>query len=149
MSKRFKHDIQILGHCAAPTGVALRPWISADFATIQLLSSAEGWTTLVNRPADSLLSWQAAWPTIIAEADGQIAGFLRALSDGVVTTYIAELLVAPAWRGNGLGRALLDACHALVPGTRFYLLAMPEALDFYMYTGFRAFPGFRRVMSME
>jgi ribosomal protein S18 acetylase RimI-like enzyme len=52
-----------------------------------------------------------------------VVGFLRTLSDGAVTTYVAGLLVAPAWRGRGLGRTLLDACQALVPTTRLDLLA--------------------------
>jgi ribosomal protein S18 acetylase RimI-like enzyme len=97
-----------------PPGVTLRPWNAADFPAIQALSAAEGWTTPAERPEASLASWKAANPAIVAEADGEIIGFLRALSDGAVTTYVAELLVAPAWRGRGLGRALLDACQALV-----------------------------------
>jgi GNAT superfamily N-acetyltransferase len=127
-----------------PPGVTLRPWNAADFPAIQALSAAGGWTTPAERPEASLASWKAANPAIVAEADGEIIGFLRALSDGAVTTYVAELLVAPAWRGRGLGRALLDACQALVPTTRLDLLAEATASDFYGRVGFRPFAGFRR-----
>jgi GNAT superfamily N-acetyltransferase len=129
---------------AVPSGISLRPWNAADFAAIQALSAAEGWTTPAERPDASLASWHAAWPAIIAEADGRVVGFLRALSDGAVTTFVAELLVAPSWRGRGLGRALLDACQALAPTTRLDLLAEPAAAEFYTQVGFRAFAGFRR-----
>lgn len=134
----------VLRGIAVPNGVSLRPWGAADFPAIQALSAAEGWTTPAERPDASLASWQAAWPAIVAEADGRIVGFLRALSDGAVTTFVAELLVAPSWRGRGLGRSLLDACQALAPTTRLDLLAEPAAAEFYTQVGFRAFAGFRR-----
>jgi GNAT superfamily N-acetyltransferase len=124
--------------------VTLWPWADADCAAIRELSAAEGWPTPTTRPEADLASWRAAWPAIIAEADGEVVGFLRALSDGAVTTYVAELLVAPAWRGRGLGRALLDACQALAPTTRLDLLAKPAATRFYERVAFRSFPGFRR-----
>jgi 8-oxo-dGTP pyrophosphatase MutT (NUDIX family) len=116
-------DALALHACPAPAGVTLRPWAEGDRTAIRELSAAEGWPTPTARPEADLASWRAAWPAIIAEADGEVVGFLRALSDGAVTTYVAGLLVAPAWRGRGLGRTLLDACQALVPTTRLDLLA--------------------------
>jgi GNAT superfamily N-acetyltransferase len=110
---------------------------------IAVLSTAEEWSTPRERPAASLASWQAAWPAV-AEYEGELVGFLRALSDGAVSTYVAEVLVAPHWRGRGLGRALLDACQQLVPTTRLDLLAIPAAVAFYERAGFTAFAGFRR-----
>jgi GNAT superfamily N-acetyltransferase len=144
MSDQFHRDTQTLRGCAAPGEAILRLWDEADFPAIQSLSAAEGWSTPTKRPAESLVSWRASWPAIIAEDEDEVVGFLRALSDGAVTTYVAGLLVIPAWRGRGLGRALLDACQALAPTTRLDLLAEPEAIDFYTHTGFRPFAGFRR-----
>jgi 8-oxo-dGTP pyrophosphatase MutT (NUDIX family)/GNAT superfamily N-acetyltransferase len=137
-------DTLALRACPAPAGVTLRPWAEGDCAAIRELSAAEGWQTPTTRPEADLASWRAAWPAIIAEADGEVVGFLRALSDGAVTTYVAGLLVAPSWRGRGLGCALLDACQALAPTTRLDLLAEPAAARFYAQADFRALPGFRR-----
>jgi GNAT superfamily N-acetyltransferase len=128
----------------APPGVRLRPWAEGDMPAITRLSDAEGWPTPAERPEASLASWRAAWPAVVAEHDAELIGFLRALSDGAVSTYVAELLVAPAWRGRGLGRLLLDACQRLVPTTRLDLLALPEAAAFYRRAGFRPLAGFRR-----
>lgn len=138
-------DHAVLRDVAAPAGVVLRPWVEDDFPAIQLLSAAEGWTTPTERPEASLTSWHAAWPALVAVADGEVIGFLRAVSDGAVSTYVGEVLTVPAWRGRGLGAALLDACHALAPVTRLDLLAVPEAAAFYEHVGFRPFAGFRRL----
>jgi ADP-ribose pyrophosphatase YjhB (NUDIX family) len=137
-------DWAALGDCRAPAGVSLRPWDSADSAAITALSTAEGWLTAAERPEEHLVSWRSAWPALVAVADGVVIGFLRAVSDGAVTTYVAGLLVAPEWRGRGVGGALLDACQALAPSTRLDLLAEPDAVAFYGRAGFRAYAGFRR-----
>jgi GNAT superfamily N-acetyltransferase len=71
-------------------------------------------------------------------------GFVRALTDGEVTMYIAELFVSPDWRGQRIGRALLDTCHLLYPHTRLDLLSTEAADQFYESNGFRRFQGFRK-----
>lgn len=134
----------ILKDISLPTGITVRPWTEADFPAIQALSSAEGWTTPESRPAEALKAWQNSWPALVMTADAGIIGFLRALSDGEVTTYIAEVLVAPAWRGQGLGTLLLEICHQLVPNTRFDLLSVEKSVSFYKTHGFRDFWGFRK-----
>ena len=135
---------EAMARLVLPAGVDIRAWREADFPSIQRLSRAEGWTTAVSRPADALAAWQRSWPALVATAGDEPAGFVRALTDGAVTTYVAELLVAPAWRGRGLGRALLRACHALCPSTRLDLLSAETAHGFYTALGFRGYPGFRQ-----
>lgn len=133
---------------ALPPGVTIRPWTDADFAAIQRLSDAESWPTPRERPAAALLAWQHSWPALVATAGTAagtvVVGFLRALSDGAVTTYVAEILVAPAWRAHGVGAALLAMCHALAPDTRLDLLSTTGTAQFYVAHGFRRFPGFRK-----
>ena len=134
---------EAVARLALPAGVDIRAWREADFPSIQRLSRAEGWTTAVSRPADALAAWRRSWPALVATAGDEPVGFVRALTDGAVTTYIAELLVAPAWRGRGLGRGLLRACHALCPSTRLDLLSAETAGGFYAALGFHGYPGFR------
>ena len=133
-----------LAELALPPGITIRAWAEADFPAIQRLSSAEGWPTPTARPEEALESWRNAWATLVVICAGEIVGFVRALTDGEVTMYIAELLVAPEWRGRGLGRALLDACHLLFPHTRLDLLSTEAADQFYEADGFRRFQGFRK-----
>jgi GNAT superfamily N-acetyltransferase len=133
-----------LAELALPAGIAIRAWAEADFPAIQRLSSAEGWPTPTARPEEALVSWRNAWPTLVALREGEMVGFVRALTDGEVTMYIAELLVAPEWRGRGVGRALLHACHLLFPHSRLDLLSTESADRFYEANGFRRFQGFRK-----
>jgi GNAT superfamily N-acetyltransferase len=134
----------VLTELVLPVGIAIRSWAEADFPAIQRLSSAEGWPTPAARPDEALVSWRNAWPTLVILHGEEVVGFVRALTDGEVSMYIAELLVAPEWRGHGLGRALLDACHLLFPRTRLDLLSTADADQFYEAGGFRRFQGFRK-----
>ena len=127
-----------------PSGIIIRVWRESDFATIQQLSSAEGWPTPQNRSGEALAAWRQSWPALVATEGEEVIGFLRALTDDAVTTYIAEILVAPRWRRQGIGHALVEACHNLCPSTRLDLLSAGVADGFYQATGFRRFQGFRK-----
>jgi predicted N-acetyltransferase YhbS len=127
-----------------PPKVAVREWTEPDFPAIQQLSQAEGWSTPAEHPHAALAAWHHSWPTLVAVEADTVIGFLRAITDGTLTTYVAEVLVAPHWRGQGIGLALLDACQRLLPGTRLDLLATTHSAAFYERHGFRPFSGFRR-----
>jgi ribosomal protein S18 acetylase RimI-like enzyme len=92
-----------------------------------------------------LVAWENSWPTLVAvDTDGKLAGFLRAITDTQVTTYLCELLVGREFRRLGLGRLLIDVCQGLVPKTRLDLLSTGEADDFYRAIDCADFQGFRR-----
>lgn len=135
---------QLSDSAGLPSGVIIRPWIEADFPSIQRLSRAEGWTTSLDRPRDAIQSWHNSWPALVAVADDAPIGFIRAVTDGSVTTYVAELLVAPEWRGRGVGTVLLGISQRLCEGTRIDLLAIGESRGFYERLSFRRFSGYRR-----
>ena len=66
-----------------------------------------------------------------------VVGFVRGLTDGAITLFIAEMAVDVRLRGRGIGHALLDVCHYLYPTTRLDLLAADDARAFYKACGFR------------
>ena len=121
-----------------PPGLHLRCWTDADFPAVERLSTLQGWPTPHNRPEEALLAWQHSWPSLVVTEGEAIVGFVRGITDGEITTYIAELLVAPDHRGDGIGRLLLDACHALFPHTRLDLISLEESTPFYRAIGFRS-----------
>lgn len=135
---------QVTKSVGLPLDVEIRPWNEDDFPAIQHLSRAEGWPSPVDRPADAIRAWRGSWPALVAVHDGVVVGFLRAVSDGAVTTYVAEILVGPEWRGCRVGVALLAVAQHLCAGTRLDLLATGQSRTFYDRVGFRAFPGYRR-----
>lgn len=132
------------GEPQPPPGITIRPFAEADFAAIQRLSAAEGWPTPVERPREALAAWQRSFPALVAVEGEQVIGFLRALSDCTVTTYVCELLVALKYRNRGIGHVLLEECRCQVPATRLDLLSTSAADGFYEAQGFRRFQGFRK-----
>lgn len=135
---------QVLQTVKPPEGVEIRPWQESDFTAIQALSRLEGWPTPVDRPNEALLGWCNSFPALVAVARGTIIGFARSVSDGFITTYVAEILVAEEWRGRGIASILLYVTQLLCPGTRLDLLATNQSRLFYERAGFRPFPGYRR-----
>jgi GNAT superfamily N-acetyltransferase len=133
-----------LAQMALPPGITIRAWTAADFAGIQKLSKLAGWSTPYERPTDALNAWCHSWPTFVATENAEMIGFFRALTDGHVTTYIAEILVVKSWQRRGVGQAFLELCHHLYPSTRFDLLSTEGAHSFYQACGFRPFQGFRK-----
>jgi GNAT superfamily N-acetyltransferase len=133
-AKEHQQQLTIaLAQVTLPPWITIRAWTTPDFPTIQQISSSEGWTSPLQRPADLLLAWQQSWPALVAV----IIGFVRGLTDGAMTMYIAEMAVDARQRGHGIGRALLDVCHHLYPTTRLDLLAVDDVCTFYEACGFK------------
>lgn len=72
---------------------------------------------------------------LAVQTDGTPVGCARLLPDG----HIGRMAVLPAWRGQGIGRALLEAAlsHARANGVRIARLsAQIHAAGFYRRAGF-------------
>lgn len=126
------------------SGIQLRLFQKEDFKEIQRLFEQEGWTTPLKRPEEALSAWQNSWPALVAVDGEKIIGAVRALSDGQITTYVAELIVDKEYRGKGIGKAMLNGCHSLYPNARIEVLSSPSSKRFYKDFGFREFVGFRK-----
>ena len=135
----------ILARFNVPASFSIRAWSPSYFDAMCTLSSAEGWTTPELRPKETLVAWEHSWPTlVVVDTDGKLVGFLRAITDTQITTYLCEVLVAREFRQLGLGKLLIDVCQSLVPTTRLDLLSTDEADDFYRAIDCVNFQGFRR-----
>ncbi len=58
-------------------------------------------------PETFLRLLRGSYRVVLAMHDGQVIGFVQAISDGVLTAYIPLLEVLPEWQGRGVGRALM------------------------------------------
>lgn len=135
----------VLARFDIPASFSIRAWSPNYFDAMRALSSAEGWTTPELRPKETLVAWEHSWPTLVAvDTDGKLVGFLRAITDTQITTYLCELLIVREFRRLGLGGLLIDVCQGLVPTTRLDLLSTDEADNFYRAIDCADFPGFRR-----
>lgn len=73
---------------------------------------------------------------VTAREDGRLVGFLRGLSDFCYRCFIADLAVAKAYQGKGIGRKILQFTRDLAPDARLFLFAAEDAEPFYQKLGF-------------
>ena len=71
----------------------------------------------------------------LAEVDGQFAGYARALSDGVLVTYLVEVAVLPAFRRRGVGGTLIRSCVEAFRHTAVYADASPAVVGLHTRYG--------------
>lgn len=69
---------------------------------------------------------------------GAMVGFARVVTDKAVFAYLADVYVAPARRGEGLSRRLMEAivAHPDLQGLRRFMLATRDAHGLYAQFGF-------------
>lgn len=79
----------------------IRPIRPDELEAARALLSACGWTKKVEDPEAFAASVRASQIALVAEVNGQVVGFLRAITDGVFNGYISMVAVAPQRR---LGR---------------------------------------------
>ncbi|TWT06365.1 GNAT family N-acetyltransferase [Planococcus sp. CPCC 101016] len=124
----------------------IRPYREDDFPAIQQLNRQEQWNNLVAKEQDTKQAWANSTIAVVAEMDGQVAGYLRGLTDGFISLYICELLINQHYRQTGLGKQLMHHVHSLYPKTRIELLASSTSRTFYEAQGYRSFYGFRKTI---
>jgi GNAT superfamily N-acetyltransferase len=86
---------------------------------------------------------------LVEEESGALAGFVRVITDFVFKGLVLDVIVAPPWRGKGLGQRLLDAVvehPRLKPVCHLELYCRPELVPFYKRWGFTTELGELRFM---
>mgnify|MGYP001038712361 CR=1 FL=1 len=86
----------------------IREFTASDLDAVYRLLAANGWSHRI--PDEAFLARliaasEHAW---VAVLDGEIAGFARALTDGLSNGYLSMVVVAAPFRGRGIGRALVE-----------------------------------------
>ena len=87
----------------------IRPIQPGEVEAARALLVAAGWVRKVSDPAAFRELLSRSQVALVAVADGQVTGFLRAITDGMTNGYISMVVVAAAHRNRGIGRALVRA----------------------------------------
>lgn len=131
-----EHLDTILSTLNIPPSLHIRYWRENDLLAINHLLELQGWPLYPN-PEEV---WKHSCPTIVAEKDEQLVGYVRGLTDKSVIMHIADLVVDANYRRLGIGRLLIEACHLLYPTTIVNLIAEKPAIPFYEAIGFEQRP---------
>lgn len=122
-----------------PEGASLHAWLDGSAAS-EAAAMLDGtyWNDLFSREELTRAHrGSEAWVGARDEA-GRLVATARAITDGAKNGWVYDVCVAPAWRGRGLGKAvvglLLD--HPLVRGVRRVFLGTRDAQGLYAGFGF-------------
>lgn len=109
------------------------------------LRRSVGWRVIEERQARAGL--QNARYLLTAVEAGETVGMLRVIGDGGYIFYIADVIVLPAFQGQGIGRAMVERALALIRGSLeagqcafVNLMANQNKERFYAHFGFEARP---------
>jgi ribosomal protein S18 acetylase RimI-like enzyme len=80
---------------------------SREIESARLLLQNASWGKRVSDPVVFRELVARSQVALVAVLEGEVVGFLRALTDGLFNGYISMVVVAPEHRGKGIGTALV------------------------------------------
>ncbi len=117
-----------------------------DVARVAALRDACGFAA---RSAEEIAQQLVGARWVVSAWDGpNLIGMARAISDGITNAYVSSVMVAEAWRGKGIGRALMRRMMDGRPSTmRWVLHSRESSVEFYRALGFVPASGMMRASS--
>lgn len=113
---------------------------TSEIQAVHELLAANGWSHRVGSLSQFTALLASSQRAIVALApNGQVVGFARAITDGLSNGYLSMVIVAPEFRRQGIGRALVAQATAGAPSVTWVLRAgRGGASEFFARVGFRA-----------
>ena len=101
------------------------------------LLATSGWERRIGDQGQFASLVEASQVAEVAVVQGQVVGFVRAITDGLSNGYLSMVVVAPGHRGQGIGRRLVERAMGSDPRITWVLRAGREgAAGFFAKLGF-------------
>ena len=81
---------------------------ASELSSVHELLAANGWRERIGSVQQFASLVEASQVADVAVVEGQVVGFVRAITDGQSNGYLSMLVVAPTHRGRGIGRQLVE-----------------------------------------
>ena len=108
---------------------------------VELYKAGGWWKDSYNSSGiKTLIEGSFAFAAVVNKTSGKAVGMGRIISDGVSDAYIQDLVILQEYRGQGLGKKLVNALleHCLSKGLIWIgLIAEPGQDEFYLPLGFK------------
>jgi len=117
----------------------VRSITTSDFQAVHHLLVTSGWAHRVGDLNNLSQLISASQRAVVAEADDEIVGFARAITDGISNGYVSMVVVAEQHRRRGIGKALVEGLIESEPDITWVLRAgRTGAAEFFAKLGFNA-----------
>lgn len=106
-----------------------------EAAVMQMIADEDGWDYA---NADMYENYTQALEmsiTYIAIIDEQVCGYSRSIDDCGFYIYVCDLLVKPEFRGNGIGKKLMEYIYGDYPTYTIYVMSGVD--EYYEKTGYK------------
>lgn len=110
--------------------MTIRRYQSGDFDRVMALMEDEGEEWACYWRGDAREKYRRmldASVTFLCFKGDALCGFARNLLDGDLYVYVCDLLVGKAFRGQGIGRALMGQCYVEYPESEVFVMSDVDA----------------------
>ena len=115
----------------------VRNLVASDMGAVYQLLQANGWAHRITSIGYLTQLVAASQRVVVAEEGDDTIGFARAITDGLSNGYLSMVVVAPHWRRQGVGQALVQHIVASDVGVTWVLRAGRDgASAFFAKLGF-------------